>query len=243
MLMASTRLFRIAGGVVMTAAELAASLHRIGQVQPHLSSGAAVLVAIVALGAIAPGIWLVTRHLTTIAHEGAHATLASSFGHRIDGMTFASNADGLTTTTGNSDAFGNGLIAFIGYLGPSAFGVGAAKLINSGHSVAVLWVAVGGLFCVLLCLRGSFGVLSVTAAFVLLFLVAGFARVGVQVVTAYLLAWFLLGSGLRVIRLHGAGARDARILSESSGVPASFWSDLWTLGALFALVYGAMLLV
>jgi len=227
----------------MTAAELAASLERIGQVQPHLPSGTAVLLAIVALGAVAPGVWLVTRHLTTMAHEGAHATLASSFGHRIDGITFASNGDGLTTHRGNSDAFGRGLIAFVGYLGPSAFGVGAAKLINSGHSVAVLWVGLAGLFGILLCLRKSFGVLSVTAAFVLLFLVAGFARVGVQVVTAYLLAWFLLASGLRMIRLHGAGARDAQGLSRSSGVPASFWSDIWELGALAALVYGAVLLV
>jgi hypothetical protein len=227
----------------MTAAELAASLKRIGQVQPHLPGATAVLLAIVALGAVAPGIWLVTRHLTVMAHEGAHATLASTFGHRIDGITFASNAAGLTTHHGNSDAIGKGLITFVGYLGPSAFGLGAAKLINAGHSVAVLWIGLAGLFGILLCLRKSFGVVSVTAAFVLLFLVAGFARVGVQVVTAYLLAWFLLASSVRIIRIRGAGAKDAQKLSDSTGVPATFWSDIWELGALAALVYGAILLV
>jgi len=227
----------------MTAAQLAASLKRIGQVQPHLPSATAVLLAIVALGALAPGIWLVTRHLTVMAHEGAHATLASSLGHQILGMTFKSNGDGATSVPRNIDALDNRAIAFVGYLGPSAFGVGAAKLINSGHSVAVLWIALAGLLCILLCLRKSFGVLSVTATFVLLFLVAGFAQVGVQVVMAYLLAWFLLASGLRIIRLHGAGASDAQTLSKLTWFPATFWSDIWELGALAALVYGAVLLV
>ena len=30
--------------------------------------------------------------------------------------------------------------AFVGYLGPSAFGLGAARFIQFGHIVAVLWV-------------------------------------------------------------------------------------------------------
>jgi len=227
----------------MTAAELAASLKRIGHVQPHLSSATAVLLAIVALGAVAPGIWAVTRHLTVMAHEGAHAVLASSFGYPINGITFDSEARGATDVGGNVDALDDRLIAFVGYLGPSAFGIAAAELIHSGHSVAVLWMGLAGLLVILLCLRKSFGILTVTVAFILLFFVAGFARVGVQVVTAYLLAWFLLASGVRIIRIRGAGADDAQRLSNSTWLPATFWSDIWELGALVALVYGAVLLV
>lgn len=227
----------------MTASALAASLARIGQVQPHLSGPAAIVLAIVAIGATAPGIWLVTQHLTTMAHEGAHATLASSFGHKIDGITFARNAFGATTHHGPSGAFGRNAITFIGYLGPSAYGLLAAALIHAGHSVAVLWIGLVALLGILLSLRRSFGVVTVSVAFVLLLLIAGFASVTLQVVAAYLVAWFMLTSGVQMIRIHGSSAVDARKLLESTRVPARLWSGLWLAGSVLALVFGAILLV
>lgn len=227
----------------MTAAELTASLRRIGQVQPHLPGTTAVLLAVVALGALLPGIWLVAQHVTTMAHEGAHATLASSFGHRVDGITVNRKAFGKTRFSGNIGGFDRFFITFIGYLGPSAFGVAAAELINAGYIVAVLWIGLAGLLGVLLSLRRSFGMLTVTVAFVLLFLVAGFTRVGVQVVTAYLVAWFLLASGVRMIRVDGVRADDAQQLVKTTRIPALIWSGAWQLGAVAALVFGATLLV
>ena len=34
------------------------------------------------------------------------------------------------------------LTRFVGYLGPSGFGLCAAKLIETGHAVAALWIAI-----------------------------------------------------------------------------------------------------
>ncbi|MGB6456903.1 MAG: M50 family metallopeptidase [Streptosporangiaceae bacterium] len=227
----------------MTASALAASLARIGHVQPHLSGPVAVVLATVAIGALAPGIWLLTQHVTTIAHEAAHATVASSFGHKIDGVTFNFRAFGATAHHGPSGALGRNTITFIGYLGPSAFGILAAELISVGHSVAVLWIGLVVLLGILVSLRRSFGIVTVSVAFILLFLVAGFADVGVQVVLAYLIAWFMLASGVRMIRADGADAGDARKLVSTTKIPARFWSAVWLAGSLVALIFGATLLV
>jgi Peptidase M50B-like len=227
----------------MTASALAASLARIGQTQPHLPGPVVVALAIVAIGAVAPGVWLVTQHVTTMAHEAAHATLASSFGNKIDGITFTPKAFGATSHHGPSGALGRNTITFIGYLGPSAFGVLAAELIKAGYSVAVLWIGLVGLLGVLVSVRKSFGLVTVSVAFILLFLVAGFASVGVQVVAAYLIAWFMLASGVRMIRTDGADATDAKKLLSATKIPAGFWSAVWLIGSLVALVFGGILLV
>jgi hypothetical protein len=87
----------------MSAAELAASLARIGQVQAHLSAPQSVLIAVVALGAaLIEGLWLITRHVTVMAHEGAHATVASAVGRKIDGIEFRLNANGATYHSGTA---------------------------------------------------------------------------------------------------------------------------------------------
>jgi hypothetical protein len=63
----------------MTASALAASLERIGHVQAHLSAPASVLMAIIAIGASLVGwLWSVTQHVTTMAHEAAHAAVGSA---------------------------------------------------------------------------------------------------------------------------------------------------------------------
>ncbi len=49
------------------------------------------------------------------------------------------------------------LTCFVGYLGPSAFGLCAAKLIETGRVVAVLWVATILLVLLLFVVRKSFG--------------------------------------------------------------------------------------
>jgi len=229
----------------MTASALVASLERIGQTQAHLPGPVSVLLALVAAGAtLVPWLWPVTRHLTVMAHEGAHATMGSAMGHKIDGIEFKLNATGATHHSGSGGgAVGSFAITFVGYLGPSAFGLGAAELIRLGHIVAVLWIVLAGLLAILLSLRKSFGVVTVILALALLFLVAGFATVQVQVLTAYAIAWFLLVSNLKIIRIRGKNASDAGKLRGMTRIPAGFWSNLWLLGSAAALVFGATLLV
>lgn len=225
------------------ASSLVTSLDRIGQVQPHLAGIVAIVLAILAIGALAPGIWAVSQHATTIAHEAAHATLASAFGQKIDGITVNRFAAGATVHHGPSGFLGLNAITFIGYLGPSAFGVLAAELIRIGHSVALLWLSLVVLVGVLMSVRRSFALVSVTVALVLVFLVAGFASVTLQVVTAYLVAWFMLVSGIQVIRAHGADAVDAVKLRGTTKIPAGFWSSVWLACSVLALVFGGILLV
>jgi hypothetical protein len=226
----------------MTAASLAAALDRIGQVQPRLSGMTAVLLAIVAIAAMLPGVWLVTRHITVIAHEGAHATMGSALGRSVHGISLRRNADGATAVSGGGRT-GSAVIAAVGYFGPSAFGVGAAELIRTGHIVAVLWAAIVALLAVMFVLRRSFGVLTVIVAFLFLLLLAGAGSVRVEVLTAYALTWFLLVSGVRIVVIRGAQAVDAGTLRDITRIPQSFWYGFWLLGTATALVYGATLLV
>lgn len=227
----------------MTAASLGAALARIGQVQPRLPESAAVLLAVVAVAAaLLPGVWLVTRHITVIAHEGAHATVGSALGRKVTGISLMRNADGNTAVSGGGRA-GSAVIAAVGYLGPSAFGVTAAGLISTGHIVAVLWAGLAALLGVLFVLRRGFGVVTVVVAFVVLLLVAGAATVSVQVLTAYALTWFLLVSGVRIVLIRGKAAGDAGILRDLTRIPRGFWHALWLLGTVVALVFGATLLI
>lgn len=228
----------------MSAAELAASLERIGQVQAHLSAPISVLIAIGAIGAaVTQWLWLVTRHITVMAHEGAHATVASALGRKIDGIEFRLDARGATHHSGGRDALGLFTIAFVGYLGPSLFGLGAAELISAGHIVAVLWIGLAGLLAIMLTLRKSFGFITVILALVLLFLVAGFASVSVQVITAYVIAWFLLVSGIQGIRVRRSGSGDSDNLRGMTRIPHGFWYRVWLLCSAGALIFGATLLV
>jgi hypothetical protein len=226
----------------MTAASLGAAVARIGQVQPRLSGMTVVLLALVAIAAMLPGVWLVTRHITVIAHEVAHATMGSALGRSVQGISLRRNADGATAVSGGGRT-GSAVIAAVGYFGPSAFGVGAAELIRTGHIVAVLWAALVALLAVMFVLRRSFGVLTVIGAFLFLLLLAGAGTVSVEVLTAYALTWFLLVSGVRIVVIRGAQAVDAGILRDITKIPRSFWYGFWLLGTATALVYGAILLV
>lgn len=227
----------------MTASALAASLERIGHTQAHLSGPASALMAIIAIGAtLVRWLWPVTQHVTTMVHEGAHAAVGSALGRQVKGITFKANGFGATDVPGTS-AIGTFTTAVAGYLGPSLFGVGAAALIRAGYIVAVLWLGVIGLLAIMALLRKSFGVVSVVLAFLLLFGVAGFASVGVQVFTAYAVTWFLLVSGVKMVRIDGKANGDAKKLRNITKVPHGFWWWLWQLGAGAALVFGAALLV
>jgi Peptidase M50B-like len=224
----------------MSEAGLIASLHQLGEVQAHPSVQVAVLMAIIGFGAaLIPGIWHVLRPINTMAHEGAHATIGSAVGRQITGMKIKFNGNGATQYIG-ADSFP---AAFIGYLGPSAFGVGAAALIRAGHIVAVLWIGLAGLVLILFLAYKSVGVILVIAALALLLLLLDTASVSAQVLTTYALTWFLLVSGVRIIAEHGKGAEDAGILHRMTKIAPAFWPIPWLLGALAALVFGATLLI
>jgi hypothetical protein len=228
----------------MTGSGLAASVERIFQVQAHLSGMLAVVMAVVGAGAaVVPGVWHITRPITAMAHEGTHATVGSAMGRKISKMEFTFSGDGETTHEGKPGSLFRFPVTFMGYLGPSAFGIGAAELIRSGHIVAVLWIGLAGLVPILFLARRSLGVVLVIAAFVALFLLLGAGSVTAQVLTAYAVVWFLLASSVRIIADHGKDAGDAGTLREITGLPRGFWPPIWLAGSVAALIFGATLLL
>jgi hypothetical protein len=101
----------------------------------------AALIGLVALVVVmTPTLGRLADHLDTMAHEGAHAVVGSTMGFPVLGVTMDSRANGATYLAA-SDGPRWLLTSFVGYLGPSAFGLCAAKLIEAEHVVTVLWVA------------------------------------------------------------------------------------------------------
>src|ERR1700759_4883091 len=141
-----------------------------GPVGPAPLPGAeAVLIGLAALAIVAiPFLWALVDHMDTMAHEGIHALLAAAVGFSV--LEFVLNRDGSGHVRHTVEGFGFRvvLVAVAGYLGPSAFGLGAARLIATGHVIAVLWLAMVALVLLLSVVSVSFGLVSVPIAVALL---------------------------------------------------------------------------
>lgn len=220
------------------------ALHDIVALQAHLPVTTSVLLGAGALAAVTvPGISGLTQHFNTMAHEGAHAAMGSVTGRRVTGMTLRGNGEGRTSLT-KPRGLGFLLAGIVGYLGPSAFGLGAAWLVEARHIVAVLWLTLLALVCLAIMVRrSSFGLAAVLASGIVLFLVARYAPLGADIALAYGIAWFLLVSGVRVVVQHGRHASDAVILRQLTRVPPSAWAAFWLLGSVAALILGGRWLV
>lgn len=218
-------------------------LTRIGEMQAPLSAAVSVLIGLLALAAVTlQGVWLILRHVNTIAHEGAHAMTGSALGHRIERVELNPNATGATHRRGGKLA-GNVTASFVGYLGPSLFGLGAAKLIEIGHSVAVLWLTLILLVLLLFVLRKVFSYVPVIATGLVIYLIARYGSVGADAIAAYAITWFLLLSGVRVVLDHNMDAGDAGNLVSMTHIGRAFWFLLWLAGSVAAVAVGGALLV
>ena len=135
-----------------------------------LSATNVVLIGLVTFAAVTFEVtWAVVRLIGTMAHEGAHALIASLSGRGVQSITIKPNADGLTTPVRGGALPGTIAIGVVGYVGPSAFGLGAAQLIESGYILSVFWVALVLLAVLLLAARWSFAFVAVPAAGALAF--------------------------------------------------------------------------
>ena len=193
---------------------------------------------------IVPILWPLAEHFNVMAHEGMHATTASILGFKVDGITMSSDNEGLTRYPPTAVGPRRVVTSFVGYLGPSTFGLAAAKLISLGHIIAVLWITV--IFLVLLLLKlnpPSFGFISVPVGIALLYVLTRYASVSLQIVMAYGMTWLLLLSGVRVALQHGVNAGDARNLSNRTHLPRLLWALLWLAGTVWAVFIGVRLLV
>ena len=212
--------------------------------QSPLSGGEAVLIGLVVLAIVAvEATWTVVRHIGTMAHEGAHAIMSGLSGRGVEYIKMNPNSNGETRTARGGGMSSTLAIGVVGYVGPSVFGLGAAKLIQSGHILSMFWVVLVLLAVLLLAVRWSFGLVTVPLAGALAFFIARFTPTQTQVIAAYVFAWLLLLSGVRTVLEHGLGAADAGILRSATGIPKLLWSLLWLAGSLWALAVGGEMLV
>jgi len=213
-------------------------------IEAPLSGSAAVLVGLAALAIVLiPFLSPLSSQLDTMAHEGAHAMVAGALGFTVLGVLVAQDASGVTGYLAPDGGPRRILTSFAGYLGPSAFGLCAAKLIETGHVVTVLWLATILLVLLLFLIRKSFGLVSVPVAIALLALVMRYAHSGLEEVIIYGITWLLLLSGTRSALVHGASAVDAETLASITHLPRHLWSLLWIAGTVLAVIIGGKWMV
>lgn len=207
---------------------------------PQLVAAPTGLLVLIAF--VTEGIWRLARHISVIAHEGAHVAAGWSVGHKVTRVTLNRNATGETITLGK-DRFRPVIIGFAGYLGPSLFGLTAACFIALDQITIALGLALVCLAIMLILIRNFFGVISVVLNGVLIFLVLRYGTPEVQAVAACALSWFLLFSGVRWVLMHGTGAQDAINLTQATRIPRFVWVIFWLAITVAALWVGGHLLI
>jgi hypothetical protein len=218
----------------------------VSMTQTPLSGSAAAAVGLAAFGVVVTDLgWEVVRHGTVMAHEGAHAVADSVLGRQVEyiKLNFSAEQSGATKAKNVGGWLARVVVALVGYIGPSSFGLGAAKLIQHGYVVTVLWLTVFLLGILLLQLRWSFGFFTVPLAGGLVFIVSRYTPVSAQIVAAYAIAWLLLLSGVRGILVRGAKSGDGGDLRELTLIPRFIWFLLWLAATVAAVAIGGKWLV
>lgn len=228
--------------LAMSPPPLQEMVQRIGQIQPRLPAGTALGIGLACLIVVAfPVTWSFIRYFNTMAHEGSHAVTRSLLGFTIAGVwLWAKDANGLTAPKERVPSVASGLI---GYLGPSLFGLAAAKLISIGHSVAVLWLTLALLVLLVAQVRNVFGIFVVVVAGYVVYVFARYGTVARETMAAYGIAWLLLLSGVKVVAMHWDGAGDAENLKAQTDIMPVVFARMWMVGSLFALFLGTRLMM
>jgi Peptidase M50B-like len=198
---------------------------------------------LVLLGFAIEGIWKLAQHIGVIAHEGAHVIAGWSTGRKVAGVKLNPDGTGETDTVGPTRGFGRITTSFAGYLGPSAVGLTEAALIAHGDIEAVLWIAMIFLPVMLLLVRNIFGAISVILNGGIIFIALRYGSAELKTITAYVLSWFMLFYGLRMVLTHNTGAGDAATLRGLTLLPRFAWFVFWLAGSVGALWAGAQLLM
>jgi hypothetical protein len=214
-----------------------------GLTQHPLSEVDAVLVGVGALVVVVLDLgWRIIRHPGVIAHEAAHAVVGWLLFRKVAGITMDSAGNGVTLVE-RGGCLGSTVMFFAGYVGPSMFGLGAARLIEFGHVVAVLWITLFLLGVLLMAVRWSFGIISVVLTGAAVYGIARYTPMHVQMVAGYAIAWLFLLIGVRQIVEHGVSASDGAVLASRTAIPRLAWALLWLAATLAALAVGGSMLV
>ena len=201
--------------------------------------------AVAALLVLSPTLWRPTRHVVTIAHEGAHGLVALAAGRRLSGIRLHSDTSGLTLSRGRPTGLGMVLTCFAGYVGPGLFGLGAAALYAGGHAIGLLWALLALLALLLVQIRNWFGLWSVLVTAGVIAAATAWLPDEGQAAFAAVATWFLLLAAPKaVVELQRARRRrtapdsDADQLARLTRVPAVVWVGVFLLVDLGALALG-----
>lgn len=208
-------------------------------------------VALLALGLVlVPRAWTLTRQLVTISHEGGHALVAVVTGRRLMGIRLHADTSGVTLSRGKPT--GPGMVAMLaaGYLAPAVAGLGAALLLASGHSLALLWLAVGWLSLMLLQIRNVYGLLVLILCGAAAGLASWYLPGTTLSLLAYLLTWLLLFAAPKPVlelmaqrRRGTARGSDVDQLTRLTRLPAVLWELIFLLANVVGLVVGILVLL
>ena len=198
----------------------------------------------------APGVWGITRHVVTIAHEAAHGFAALMSGRKLHGIRLHSDTSGLTVSAGRTTGPGMILTAAAGYVGPGLLGLGSAFLLANHRAVGLLWALLILLALLLIQVRNWFGLWSILISGAVVFGVSWWLAPQVQSAFAYVLTWFLLLAAPRPVlelqalrRRTGARSSDADQLARLTHVPAIVWVGFFLAVTLGVLGLGASWMV
>jgi hypothetical protein len=210
---------------------------------PPLPADESVLIGLAVLAVtLVPLLWTPLEHFYTMGHEGAHALLAFFLGFSIAEIALDRHSNGKTKVIAE-EGLRLILVGIVGYLGPSLFGLLAAKIISMGYPLAVIWLTLILLMVMMFLIARSFGFISVPIAIVVLLVILHYARGRPETFIPYGLAWLMLLSGVRVAIVHGVNAEDAHSLRKSTHLPRVLWAVIWLGGTVAALLLGGKLLV
>jgi hypothetical protein len=206
--------------------------------------------AVAALLVLSPVLWRSTRHVVTIAHEGAHGVIALATGRRLSGIRLHSDTSGLTVSAGRPSGLGMVLTCAAGYTGPGLFGLGAAALLASGHAIGLLWALLVLLALLLVQIRNWYGLWSVLVTGAVVAAATAWLPTHGQAAFAAVGTWFLLLAAPKTVlelqrtrRRRAAPDSDADQLAALTRVPALLWVGVFLLVDLGALALGGWWLV
>ena len=209
--------------------------------RPQVLLGSAAVAAVLVLS---PTLWRPTRHVVTIAHEGAHGLVALAAGRRLSGIRLHSDTSGLTVSAGKPSGLGMVLTCAAGYTGPALFGLGAAALLAAGHAIGLLWALL------LVQIRNWYGLWSVLVTGAVVFGATWWLPPEGQAAFAALATWFLLLAAPRTVlelqtsrRRRRAPHSDADQLAGLTPFPALVWVGVFLLVDVGALLLGGFWLL
>ena len=107
----------------------------------------------------------------------------------------------------------------------------------------MLWLALALLVLLLAMVRNVFGILAIAIAGLVIYDFARYGTVTHAIMAGYGLAWLLLFSGIRSVLQHWDGAGDAISLHSRTKILPVTYARLWLVGAIFALLVGARLMM